>query len=121
MLAELMGRFYSTFEYKKLSREDLKRILLTSKTSPLLRKKERYMEEFGYELIWEDGEPVLPAHKVYLQAGEDAKGTYYLTTEIELENGMEFYWQFPVTVLAAEEGTDYQKCPDIIVKTNEEG
>lgn len=73
-----------------------------------------------YELTWEDGEPVLPAHKVYLQAGEDAKGTYYLTTEIELENGMEFYWQFPVTVLAAEEGTDYQKCPDIIVKTNEE-
>lgn len=54
MLAELMGRFYLTHEYKKLNKDDLKRILLTSKTSPLLRKKVRYQEEFGYELLWED-------------------------------------------------------------------
>lgn len=53
MLAELMGRFYLTHEYKKLDGKDLKRILLDSKTSPLLRKKERYMDEFGYELEWD--------------------------------------------------------------------
>lgn len=53
MLAELMGRFYLTHEYKKLDGNDLKRILLDSKSSPLLRKKERYMEEFGYELEWD--------------------------------------------------------------------
>lgn len=54
MLAELIGRFYLTHEYKKLNKEDLKRILLTSKTSPLLRKKERLEREFGYQLSWED-------------------------------------------------------------------
>ena len=53
MLAELMGRFYLTHEYKKLSADDLKRILLSSKTSPLLRKKQRYEEEFGFELEWD--------------------------------------------------------------------
>ena len=54
MLAELMGRFYLTHEYKKLNKDDLRRILLTSKTSPLLRKKERISREFGYELTWEE-------------------------------------------------------------------
>lgn len=54
MLAELMGRFYLTHEYKKLNKDDLRRILLTSKTSPLLRKKERLNREFGYEVSWED-------------------------------------------------------------------
>lgn len=54
MLAELIGRFYLTHEYKKLNKDDLRRILLTSKTSPLLRKKERLKREFGYDLSWED-------------------------------------------------------------------
>lgn len=54
MLPELIGRFYCTLQYKKLNADDLRRILLTSKTSPLLRKKTRYLEEFGFELLWED-------------------------------------------------------------------
>ena len=54
MLAELMGRFYLTHEYKKLGPSDLRRILIDSKGSPLLRKQQRYLEEFGYELTWDD-------------------------------------------------------------------
>ncbi len=78
------------------------------------------LEICPYELVWEDGKIVLPAHKVYLQAGEDAEGLYYLTTEIKLQNGAVFDWQIPVTIIAAEEGIDYEKCPDIIVQTKEE-
>ena len=78
------------------------------------------LEICPYELVWEDGKIVLPAHKVYLQAGEDAEGLYYLTTEIKLQNGALFDWQIPVTIIAAEEGIDYEKCPDIIVQTKEE-
>ena len=45
MLAELIGRFSDTYVYKELTKDNLKRILLESKNSPLLLKLNRYMND----------------------------------------------------------------------------
>lgn len=54
MLAELIGRLDNTYIYKKLDKDGLKNILLESKNSPLLRKIERYKNEFNTEIVYED-------------------------------------------------------------------
>lgn len=47
MLAEFIGRIPNICTYKNLSKDDLKRILLHSKNSALVLKKERYAREFN--------------------------------------------------------------------------
>lgn len=47
MTKQIIRRFIMTFLYKDLNRDDLKRILTTSKSSPLLIKKERYQRDFN--------------------------------------------------------------------------
>ncbi len=82
-----------------------------------------------YEIVYEDEdgdgtkEPGFPEYKVYLQAGDDAEGTYYLTTRIYQKYGYaerSRYWQIPVTVVAAEEGKDYEQATVLDVVTTQE-
>ncbi|MCX4364705.1 MAG: AAA family ATPase [Bacilli bacterium] len=47
MTKQIIRRFLLTFLYKDLNRDDLKRILTLSKSSPLLIKKERYYRDFN--------------------------------------------------------------------------
>lgn len=47
MTKQIIRRFIFTFLYKDLNRDDLTRILTTSKSSPLLIKKERYLRDFN--------------------------------------------------------------------------
>lgn len=54
MLAELIGRLNNIHTYKELDKDGLRRILLESKNSPLLRKIERYKREFNTDISYED-------------------------------------------------------------------
>ncbi len=51
---QLLGRFPLINQYKELDKDSLKKILLTAKNSPLLRKVARYQEQFKTELGWDD-------------------------------------------------------------------
>lgn len=48
---ELVTRIEHILEYKPLTKEMQRRVLLESKLSKLLQKKKRYEEEFGVELV----------------------------------------------------------------------
>lgn len=50
MIEEIMGRINNIYQYKTLSKDDLKKILLESLTSPLILKKARYIRQFGTEI-----------------------------------------------------------------------
>lgn len=54
MLAEFVGRIPNIFTYKKLTKEDLKRIILHSKRSALLLKQARYAREFNTYFDYND-------------------------------------------------------------------
>lgn len=54
MLTELIGRFNNIYTYTSLDKDGLKKALLQSKNSPLLRKLERYEREFGVKTTYED-------------------------------------------------------------------
>ena len=54
MLAELIGRFTNQYVYKELTKDNLRRILLESKNSPLILKANRYLTEFNTQLIHDD-------------------------------------------------------------------
>ena len=51
---ELVTRIPYVIPYYSLSREDQKRVILYSKISKYLQKKNRYKKEFGIDLIFED-------------------------------------------------------------------
>ena len=55
MLAELIGRFSDTYVYKELTKDNLKRILLESKNSPLLLKINRYLTDFNTSVEYDEG------------------------------------------------------------------
>jgi len=55
MLAELIGRFSDTYVYKELTKDNLKKILLESKNSPLLLKINRYLTDFNTSVEYDDG------------------------------------------------------------------
>lgn len=54
LVDQLLGRFALVNQYKELDAETLKKILVTAKNSPLLRKMQRYQEQFKTELGWDD-------------------------------------------------------------------
>lgn len=54
MKAELMGRFKNISYYKTLTKDELKLILTSSKTSALIGKVERYKREFNASLEWDE-------------------------------------------------------------------
>ena len=54
MLAELIGRFNDPFLYSALTNDSFVRILKQSKSSPILFRKNRYLEEFNTTLDVED-------------------------------------------------------------------
>lgn len=51
---QFLGRFPLVSQYKELDAKTLKRILITAKNSPLLRKVRRYQEQFKTVLGWDD-------------------------------------------------------------------
>lgn len=55
MLREFIGRIPNIFTYKNLTKDDLKRILLYSKNSALVLKKDRYSREFNTLIEYNDG------------------------------------------------------------------
>ena len=55
MLAELIGRFSDTYVYKELTKDNLRRILLESKNSPLLLKINRYLTDFNTSVEYDNG------------------------------------------------------------------
>ncbi len=54
MLAELIGRFNDPFIYATLTNDSFVRILKESKNSPILYKKNRYLEQFNTTIEFED-------------------------------------------------------------------
>ncbi len=53
LIDQLLGRFSLVCQYRDLDKDALAKILLTSKNSPLLRKVERYHEQFLTDLSWD--------------------------------------------------------------------
>ena len=54
MLAELIGRFNDPHIYKELDRDSLRRILVESKSSPLVLKLNRYSQVFNTKVEYDD-------------------------------------------------------------------
>lgn len=54
LIDQLLGRFAVINQYKELEKNGLKRVLITAKNSPLLRKVQRYQEQFMTKLGWDE-------------------------------------------------------------------
>jgi ATP-dependent protease Clp ATPase subunit len=86
---ELLTRFQHFITYSELSEEDKKRIILESKLSTYLKKKERLLKQFGIEIIGDEefAEGVLTALKKDEKSVRDLNNiiaTAFLDIEYEI-------------------------------------